>query len=58
MDASASTSSVINISDNDKWKTQFNEELLKLENDSSNDPLFTLKHYQQTIELISGVKLK
>jgi len=39
-------------------KTQFNEELPKLRNGSSNNPLSTLERYQRTVELIMGGKMK
>jgi hypothetical protein len=58
MAASTSSSSVTNTNDNSQWKTQFNTELMKVKNDSSNNPLFTLERYQETIDVIIGAKLK
>jgi hypothetical protein len=46
MSASTSSSSVIIASDSNKWKMQFNTELLNLKNDSPNNPLFTMERYQ------------
>ncbi|CAF1500165.1 unnamed protein product, partial [Rotaria sordida] len=43
---------------NTNWKNKFNSEILSSKNNSSNNPLFTLKRYNQTIELINGAKLK
>ena len=40
MAASMSSSSMVIASDNNKWKIQFNEELLNLKNDSSNNPIY------------------
>ncbi|CAF4371173.1 unnamed protein product, partial [Rotaria sordida] len=43
---------------NTNRKNKFNSEILSSKNNSSNNPLFTLKRYNQTIELINGAKLK
>ena len=55
--ASTISSSVRSASGNNKWKMQFNTELLNLKNDSRNNPLFTTERYQQTLELITNAKL-
>ena len=46
------------ITDNARWKNEFNAEVLTTKNESSNNPLFTLDRYNQTIELINSAKLK
>jgi hypothetical protein len=58
MAASTSSSSVVITNDKDKWKMNFNAELLKMKNDSSNNPLFTIERYQETIQLITSAKAK
>ena len=51
-------STTTKITDNARWKNEFNAEVLTTKNDSSNNPLFTLDRYNQTIELINSAKLK
>ncbi|CAF1045947.1 unnamed protein product [Didymodactylos carnosus] len=53
--SSTATTTVI---DNAKRKNEFNDEILKSKNDSSNNPLFTSERYDETVELINGAKLK
>ena len=52
------TTTTTKITDNARWKNEFNAEVLTTKNDSSNNPLFTLDRYNQTIELINSAKLK
>ena len=52
MAASISSPSVMSKDDATKWKAQFNIEILKSKDDSSNNPLFTAERYDQTIALM------
>ena len=44
--------------DMSKWKDEFTMEIMKLKNDSSNNPLFTSDRYEQVITSIAEAKQK
>ena len=58
MAASTSSPSVISKDDVATWKAEFNNEVLKSKNDSSNNPLFSVERYDETVALITDAKLK
>ena len=46
------------VNNNMKLKNSFINKILLIRNESSNNPVFTLERYNQTIELINNAKLK
>ncbi|CAF2124907.1 unnamed protein product [Rotaria magnacalcarata] len=46
------------VNNNMKLKNDFIDKILRIRNESLNNPVFTLERYNQTIELINNAKLK